>query len=100
MLARRSLGRRAFSLGHRFVLTTRPPAAAGALVVDVLWQSAEPSLGFGHHILHREVKFLEVGTAGGGSTEPVYRDAVAIQADKTVPAEGFSVSHKLIRKIL
>ena len=58
----------------------------------LFWRSAEQSLGFGHHVLHGETKLLEAGAAGGGSAEAVHGDAVTIQADETVPAEGFSCS--------
>ena len=54
----------------------------------MFWRSAEQSLGFGHHVLHCEAEFLEAGAAGGGSAEAVHGDAVAIQADETVLAEG------------
>ena len=66
----------------------RPPAEAGGLVVEVFWRSAEQSLGFGQHVLHRQAEFLEAGAAGGGGAEAVHGDAVAIQADETVLAEG------------
>ena len=41
-------------------------------------RSAEQSLGFGHHVLHREAEFLEAGAAGGGSAEAVHGDSVTM----------------------
>ena len=73
----------------------KPPAEAGGLGVEVIWRSAEQSLGLGNHILHREAEFLEAGAAGGGSAEAVNGDAVAIQADEKLSFIRFSVSEQI-----
>ena len=56
-------------------------------------QLIKKCFGLCNHILYGEPKLLEAVAAGGGSAEAVHGDAVAIQADETVPAEGLSGFH-------
>ena len=55
--------------------------------------SVEQCLGLGNNVLHGEAKLLQAGAARSGGAEAVHGDAVAIEADEAVPAEGFSGFH-------
>ena len=55
--------------------------------------SPEQGFGLGHHVLHGEAELLHAGATRSGSTKAVHGDAVAIEANEAVPAEGFGGFH-------